>query len=65
MMVESGLVLALNEGAGKKKLPMGAQGGFWSPAAALGDVLLERLTNVGAEFNSRVVAKPEPKDKKA
>lgn len=66
MLVESALVLALSETTEKKKkLPSGTKGGFWSPATALGDVLLDRLVDVGAEFNSRVVAKVEEKDKKA
>ena len=66
MMVESGLAMALSETTEKQKpLPSGTQGGFWSPAAGLGDVLLDRLVKVGAEFNSRVVAKVEEKDKKA
>ena len=66
MLVESALVLALSETTEKKKtLPSGTKGGFWSPAAAFGDVLLDRLVDVGAEFNSRVVAKVEDKDKKA
>lgn len=51
MMVEAGLCLALTP----EKLPSGTQGGFLSPAAGLGDVLLERLTNVGAEYHSRVI----------
>ena len=66
MMVESALAMALSETTEKKKpLPSGTKGGFWSPAAALGDVLLERLMDIGAEFNSRAVAKVEKKDKKA
>ena len=51
MMVEAGLCLALED----DKLPSKSQGGFWSPAAGLGDVLLDRLTTTGTHFASRVV----------
>ena len=62
MLVESGLCLALEEGS--DKLISKDKGGFYSPAAALGDVLLERLVKyLGAEFNSRVVAKGEDEKK--
>ncbi|CAB9497170.1 Trans-acting enoyl reductase [Seminavis robusta] len=70
MMVEAGLAMALHEtnngeGKGKKELPSGNDGGFFPPAACLGDVLLDRLIDVGIEYKVRTVAKPEPtiKDK--
>jgi len=66
MMVEAGLALALSETSNQKRpLPSKDQGGFWSPAAALGDILLDRLIDVGAEFNSRVVPMKDEKDKTA
>jgi short subunit dehydrogenase-like uncharacterized protein len=63
MMVESGLAMAMHETKGegiKKELPSGSEGGFFSPALALGDVLLDRLVEAGAEYQSRTVAKTKP-----
>lgn len=60
MLAESGLCLALEEG----RLPMGTMkkvtgmGGFFSPAAGLGGVLLERLCRTGTAFGCRVVEGP-------
>lgn len=74
MMVESGLALAWSEKKGGKELPSGSQGGFWPPAAALGDVLLGRLIATGVEYQCRTAEKPvlkkkegeeKPKDKDA
>jgi short subunit dehydrogenase-like uncharacterized protein len=70
MMIESGLCLAMASRKGEasnseNKLPSGNKGGFWPPAAALGDVLLERLLETGAEFNFRAVPKLEEKDSNA
>lgn len=48
LMIESGLCLALQEDA----LPM-KDGGFVSPAAGLGTVLMERLLNTGTLFQSK------------
>ena len=59
------LSLAFSEKDGAKKVPSGNQGGFWSPAAALGDVLLDRLIQVGIEYQYRTVAKKEEKGAKA
>ena len=50
MLVESGLCLALRE----NDLPSKDSGGFWSPAAALGDVLLERLAESGTFISSHI-----------
>lgn len=50
MVAESGLCLALNA----KDLPV-QTGGFYSPSAAMGDVLLSRLCLTGCKFASRVV----------
>jgi short subunit dehydrogenase-like uncharacterized protein len=47
-MIESGLCLALQE----DKLPIQG-GGFMSPAAGLGKVLLERLIQTGTYFASK------------
>jgi short subunit dehydrogenase-like uncharacterized protein len=54
MLVESGLCLALDE----DKLPV-TSGGFWTPATAMGNVLLDRIFAVGsgASFTSRIVPK--------
>lgn len=46
MLVESALTLALNE----EKLPV--QGGLWSPAAGMGDLIMERLMKTGTTFTS-------------
>lgn len=47
MLVECGLSLAVDEG----KLPSTEDGGgFYSPAYALGDILLDRLTKTGTHF---------------
>jgi short subunit dehydrogenase-like uncharacterized protein len=52
MVVESSLCLALDV----DKLPIPKnKGGFFSPAVAMGDVLLERLCRTGCKFASRVV----------
>lgn len=53
MLVESGLCLALQE----EQLPV-KQGGFWSPAVGLGDVLLQRLIKTGTVFTSQTIPKP-------
>ena len=50
MVAESGLCLALNV----NELPV-QSGGFYSPSAAMGDVLLTRLCLTGCKFASRVV----------
>jgi short subunit dehydrogenase-like uncharacterized protein len=50
MVAESGLCLALNA----NELPV-QTGGFYSPSAAMGDVLLKRLCLTGCQFASRVV----------
>lgn len=52
MLAESALSLAI-EGS---KVPS-KRGGFFSPAAALGDVLLKRLCKSGSKYASRVVVK--------
>ena len=54
MLVESGLCLALQEDA----LPF-KKGGFTSPAAGLGSVLMERLVRTGTYFESQA-AKAAP-----
>jgi short subunit dehydrogenase-like uncharacterized protein len=51
MLIESGLCLALHE---DKLLIKG--GGFMSPAAGLGKVLLERLIQTGTYFQSKTYA---------
>jgi short subunit dehydrogenase-like uncharacterized protein len=50
MLVESGLTLAMSE----DKLSSSA-GGFYSPAAGMGDVLLDRITQTGTYFQCRPV----------
>lgn len=50
MIVESGLCLALDASA----LPVHS-GGFYSPAVAMGNVLLQRLCRTGCKFAARVV----------
>jgi Uncharacterized conserved protein len=50
MVSEAGLCLALDS----EKLPVQG-GGFYSPSAAMGDMLLERLCKSGCKFASRVV----------
>ena len=52
MLAESGLTLALEA----NKIPC-KRGGFFSPAAAMGDVLLKRLCMSGSKYASRVVVK--------
>jgi short subunit dehydrogenase-like uncharacterized protein len=69
LVIESGICLALDarkdDGDNNKEhpsnLPCRKQGGggFWPPAAALGDVLLERLIHCGVEFHARVVVPQE------
>jgi short subunit dehydrogenase-like uncharacterized protein len=51
MMVESGLCLALSE----DELPAqpSGKGGFMSPAAGLGHVLLKRLVATGTHFETK------------
>ena len=49
MMIESGLSLAFQE----DELPKG--GGFYPPAAGLGNVLMERITRTGTHFQVRTV----------
>jgi short subunit dehydrogenase-like uncharacterized protein len=49
MVTECGLSLALQE----NQLPSQG-GGFFSPAYALGDVLLKRLTDTGTSFNIKL-----------
>jgi short subunit dehydrogenase-like uncharacterized protein len=51
MMVESALCLALQEDQLKCN-----KGGFWTPATALGDVLMDRLLKTGASFQQHVIA---------
>jgi short subunit dehydrogenase-like uncharacterized protein len=51
MMVESALALALQEDQLKCQ-----RGGFWTPATALGDVLMDRLLKTGTSFQQRVIA---------
>jgi short subunit dehydrogenase-like uncharacterized protein len=67
MVVESGLSLALSE----TELPS-RDGGFFSPAYGLGNVLLNRLTKTGIHFTVRLKeddehkqAETAPKDKEA
>lgn len=50
MLVESGLCLAKQE----MELPT-QSGGFWTPATALGDVLLDRMIETGTTFDSRMI----------
>merc|ERR1719491_1632863 len=52
MVAESGLSLALDA----ENLPVKG-GGFFSPAVAMGDVLLERLCKSGWKYASRIVVK--------
>ena len=52
MLAESGLTLALEA----NKIPC-KRGGVFSPAAAMGDVLLKRLCMSGSKYASRVVVK--------
>lgn len=47
ILTESTLALALDE----EKLP--AEGGLWSPSAALGDLLLERLVRTGTTYSAK------------
>ena len=49
MMIESGLCLALQP----DQLPSHGVAGFMSPAAGLGNVLLNRLIQAGAHFECR------------
>lgn len=51
MLVESGLCLALEE----DKVPA-KHGGFWPPAAGLGNVLLKRLLETGTSFEARAIS---------
>ena len=58
MLVESSLCLVLEE----EKLPMQkGSGGFWPPAAAFGNVLLDRLIASGTLFKSRIVGQDHSK----
>jgi short subunit dehydrogenase-like uncharacterized protein len=50
MLVESGLCLALQE----DELPFKDGGGFMSPAAGLGGVLMKRLLKTGTYFESKL-----------
>lgn len=61
MLVESGLCLALED---ESKLISHDKGGFYSPAAALGDSLLDRLISQGFEWNCCTVSKIEDEQKK-
>lgn len=50
MVCEAGLCLSFDS----DKLPV-SSGGFYSPATAMGDVLLDRLCRTGSKYASRVV----------
>jgi len=50
MLVESGLVLALNDD--KIKVP----GGLYTPAACQGSLLMDRLLNTGTIMKCEIVA---------
>lgn len=52
MLIESALSLALEHDT----LPT-QKGGFWSPAAALGNTLLQRILNTGSTLDIRVLKK--------
>ena len=58
MMIEAGLCLALQHNDLPRHHHDKEGGGFWSTAAGLGDVLLQRLTkHAGISFQARIVPK--------
>ena len=52
MLVESALSLSLDS----EKLPI-KSGGFFTPATAMGDVLIKRLSNIGIKFACEIRSK--------